>query len=484
MAQTNWTVKGRLQARTQFPELAAKFGDTVPLEGVRVKVSAKEFGLDPTGWNEWGEDVTDANGNFEIRNEKDKSKRLFRVRVMFKDDTLKIYPDNNGVLSKLFDCTTDLIPGGPVQKVVNDLKEDLLEAALGAVSRLTFDVDWITVHEDHGADQKKSPGVVDLGDLVFQQGGAEELGGPIQRRHADLWFLARKMMGWLADFGPGLGFIEKKPIAIKYPHKSSFIGDGVEASYSDPFNDTTFLIQNTQTDDFDLQTAMHELMHLWAYQHSSGETGLAWQLIIHGSTHNGRQSKTWTAFHEAFAEFAKNELYRQHFGKGATIYGGIAAERRPYTRSELKSLGVSNLSEVDNFEDGWMSVFNLLVCGKVCELDMNGTDTFASPTLTASPLCRQAQLSFADILRVFQPQGTGEYHTEISLSQMTLLDFLNRLSASMPEEFSSDRRDAYLAILNPAETAQPKDLLGPKAEPAPSDPGRLGNVGARLSKVS
>lgn len=483
MAQTDWTLKGRILLRTQFPELAAKYskdGDPLPLEGVRVKVSAKEFVADPTGWNEWGEDITDADGNFEIRQEKDKSKRLFRVRVMFKDDTLKIYPDNNGLLSKLFDLTTDLIPGGPVTKVVTELKEDLLEAALGAVSRLTFDVDWITIHEDHGSDEKKGPGVVNFDDLTFRQGGQEELGGTIQRCHADIWYVARKMMEKLASFGPGLGFVEKKPIAIKYPHKSSFIGDGIEASYASPINDTVFLIQNSQTDDFDLQIIMHELMHLHTYQHSSGETGLAWQLFLHGSTHNGRQSKTWTSFHEAWGEFAKNELYRQMFGQGATIYGVVSAERRPYTRSELKGSGIPNISELDHFEDGWMSVFNLLVCNKVCELDMNGTDMFAKPTLTPSPLCRQAQISFADLLRVFQPHGTGAYHTEMPLSHMELTSFLNRLSASMPSEFTSGRRDAYLAILDPAQTRQPKDLLGPKAEPLPLDPGQLKDLGGRI----
>ncbi|HWP42523.1 MAG TPA: hypothetical protein VNO14_04760, partial [Blastocatellia bacterium] len=293
MAKINWTLKGKILLRSQFPELAEKYGkdgDALPLEGVRVKVSAKEFGLDPA-WNEWGEDVTDKNGYFEIRKEKDKSKRLFRVRVMFKDnDLLKIYPDNNGLISQAFNTITDLIPGGPAVKVVNELKEELLEAALGAISRVNFDVDWITVHEDHGSDEKKGPGVVNFGDLTFKQGGREELGGTIQRRHADLWFLARKVMETLASYGPGLGFIEKKPIAIKYPHKSPFIGDGVETAYANPFNDMIFLIQNSETDNFDLQTVMHEMMHLWAYQHSSGETGLAWQLILHGSTHAGRQS--------------------------------------------------------------------------------------------------------------------------------------------------------------------------------------------------
>ena len=466
MAQVDWTLKGRILVKTQFPELDNAFGkdgDPLPLEGVRVKVSAKEFAADPSGWSEWDEDVTDSNGFFQIKKEKDKSKRLFRVRVMFKDDTLKIYPENSGVISQLFDLTTDLIPGGPAVKVVQNLEEDLLEAALGAISRAVYDVDWITVLEDHSGDDKRGPGVVDFGDLVFEQGGDQELGGTIQRRHADLWFLARTMMNKLASLGSGLGFTENKPIAIKYPHSSPFIGDGVEASYTDPINNITFLIQNSQSDDFDLQTAMHELAHMWFYQHSSGETGLAWQLIIHGSTHNGRQSKTWTAFHEGLAEFAKNELYRQMFGSGATIYGGTAAERRPYTRSQLKSLGISSQSELDHFEDGWMSIFNLLVCNKVCELDMNATGTFAEATLPANQFCRQPQILFADLLGVFLPQGTGEFHTEMSLSQMTLNNFLERLSAELPSEFTESHRDLYLAILDPKETRQPKELLGSQA---------------------
>lgn len=479
MAKVNWTLKGKLMVRTQFPELAAKYGNggnDLPLEGVRVKVSAKEFGADPT-WDEWGEDITDANGNFEIRKEKDKSKRLFRVRVMFKDKSLKIYPENSGPLSQIFNSITDLIPGGEVIKVVHELKEDLIEAALGSISRVTFDVDWITVHEDHGKDDKHEPSVVNFGNLIFRSGGAEELGGTIQRRHADIWCLSRKVMEKLESYGAGLGFIENKPIAIKYPHKSSLIGDGIEASYADPLNDTIFLIQNTQDDDFDLQTIMHEMMHLWAYQHSRGETGLAWQLIIHGSTHEGRQSKTWTAFHEAWAEFASNELYRRMFGEKATIYGGDTAERLPYTRAELKRSGMTSLSDLDHFEYGWMSIFNLLICNNVCDLDMNGSGTFAQPTLTSTPLCREAQISFADLLRVFRPHGTGAYDTDLPLSQMELNGLLNRLSAANPDEFSSSKREAYLKILDPAQTAQPRDVLGPTAETRPTGPGALNNVG-------
>ena len=49
MAQIDWTLKGRILVKTQFPELANAFGKDggpLPLEGVRVKVSAKEFAAD------------------------------------------------------------------------------------------------------------------------------------------------------------------------------------------------------------------------------------------------------------------------------------------------------------------------------------------------------------------------------------------------------------------------------------------------------
>lgn len=466
MAQFTWTLKGRLLVRTQFPQMAAAYGLTgslagvIPLAGVRVRVRAKETNLDPSGFGEWGEDVTDSNGYFQFSKQKDGSKRFFQVQVMFKDDKLlKIYPENDGVIAKASELVTDLIPGGPVVKVVNDLTEDLLEAALGAISRVTYDVDWITVHEDKKNDDKKDNGVVDFGNLIFKSPGIEELGGTIQRRHADIWALTKKMIAKLADFGPGLGFIEKKPIAIKYPHKSPLIGDGVEQAYADPLNDVVFLIQNSKRDNFDLETIIHELMHLWTYQHSSGENALAWQLLLHGSTHNGRQSKTWTAFHEAWAEFAKTELHRQMFGAGATLYGGSTYLRQPLSRPYLKSQGIRTLGDMDNFEDGWMSMFNLLVYNRVTQLDMNTTDgDYATPTL--APLgARQADITFADLLGVFLPHGAGAFRTEMTSEQMTIPTYLNRLSSSIPTRFTAKHVETYLAILDPARTEQPKDLL-------------------------
>ncbi|MFY0563766.1 hypothetical protein ACN28E_07960 [Archangium lansingense] len=465
MAKRAWTIKGRLLVRTEFPEVAKALGEDLPLAGVRVKVSAKEIGADPT-WDEWGEDITDANGNFCINKDKDKSKRRFQVRVLFKDqDFLKIYPANDGPISKLINTTAHLMPGGAVLQVSTGLDPAVLEEFLGAASRLTYDVDWITVHEDKDKDHEKGPGVVDLHDLVFKSGAGAERSGLDQRRHADLWCLARILRDKLAGMGPGLGYIEKKPLAIKYPHKSPLIADGSETAYADPANDVVFLVRNSVRDNFDLETVSHELLHLWAYQHSSGELGLAWQLFIHGTTHVGRQKKTWTAFHEAFAAVAQAELRRQLFNEGATI-GGVEAKRRPFTRGYLKSQGVNFLAEMEHFEIGWISLFNLLLCRQVCELDMNGADTYAVTSVTRNPLCVAPRISFADLLGVFLPQAPIEFHTELRTDQMTFSTFLNRLSAAMPDRFTSRHRDAYLAIIDPNGTAQPADLL--KRELVPS----------------
>ena len=56
MAQVEWSVRGRLLLVPQLKEIAGMAtvgtddGKAVPLAGVAVKVSALEFGLDPTGW--------------------------------------------------------------------------------------------------------------------------------------------------------------------------------------------------------------------------------------------------------------------------------------------------------------------------------------------------------------------------------------------------------------------------------------------------
>lgn len=440
MSKVTWTIRGKLKVRSQFPEVATAFGDSqgdVPLAGVRVRVSAKELSWDPDFEN-WGEVFTASDGSFTLTNMKDKSQRFFRVEVLFEDNKLSIYPGTG----------LDLPGSGAI--------EDQTSAYL-------FKVHWMNVWQDQ---EKKGPGVVDFHDLTFSAEGGEERNNHDQRRHADLWFLTHKVMSHLDSLGDGLGFIEGR-FGMKYPQNDPNVNDKEEEAYADPVRRIIFYIHNSQLDSFEIQTVMHELMHMRNYHHSTGELGLAWELLIHRSTHDGRQDVTWTGFHEASAETFKTELYRQLFGKGATIYMDEPAERRPFTRAFLKKKGIHILGDIDHFEYGWISTFNLLLCGKLDELDMNGSGEFAEPQ--PQPKVRIAkksvQFSFADLLRAFDPLPP-KFPDQIDISEMTLTGFFHRLSAVNPE-FDATVQSAYKQILDPKETRQPYDLLPVAHVPLP-----------------
>ena len=326
MAKITWTIKGKLKVRTQFDELKSKrFADDngdIPLAGVKVRVSAKETKLDPTGFDKWGEVTTKADGSFQFTISKDKSKRYFKVEVLFDGKDTIIYP---GTLVGL--------PGNSG-----------VEAGINAN---LFHVDWMLVRQD----EEKKDNPVDFHSLTFSGISGEQLNGRDERRHADLWALAGIMRSELEKVGSGLGF-QSQRIAIKYPHTDPLVNDGDEIAYADPIRRIVFLVRNGSIDNFEIQTVMHELMHVRNYAHSTGEENLAIQLLINGSTHDGRQDETFTVFHEAAAEIFKSELYHQMFGKRALIYRdkNFEAERKPFTRPWLRSQGIKTLNDLDHFE--------------------------------------------------------------------------------------------------------------------------------------
>lgn len=448
MARTKWTVKGTLQFAPQLSEVALSYGDPVPLAGVRVLVEAKEFAWDPT-WDNWGDDVTNASGGFRITNDKDRTPRMFRVRAMFKDDDLKIYPPNTGLVSQAIERATD-------GNVIGDLTEDALEQAISHVTRLAYDVDWFTIHQDD-KDHKHSPDTVDLGTPTFKSGGGHDLGDRTARRHAEIWFTCRLVMGLLQDAGSGLGFPRGKPVAIMHPHENPLIPDRVEQSFSSPYNQVAYLVETSQVDGFDVPTIIHELLHLWVYQRTHGEDALAWQLFIHGSTHNGLQKKTWVAAHEGIAEWATHQLHRVLFGAWPMIYGGPPESRAlPFTRSFLKSKGVTVLQDVDRSEWGWMSLLNILRNGDIATLDVTGSDDYApsnSRTTGASALGTPIdppdvggeEPSFLDVMAVLNEHPSQGV---LGRSGMNMGDFVDRALAIMPQHSASERA-SIVELLNP-----------------------------------
>ncbi len=195
MHRQTWTIRGRIMFRPQFIETREHYGDPVALPGVRVQVSAKESKLDPK-WQEWADIHVGAEGRFSFTEEKDNTPRYFRVRVMFKDDSLKLYAPSDGLLAKLGETLTRLNP-------VLDLIEDALETALAQTTRLTFNVKWLKVLKDDNKSDRRGPGTVDFGNLVFGRGGSLNLGDRTARRHADIWWLAKRLTSELENIGCG-----------------------------------------------------------------------------------------------------------------------------------------------------------------------------------------------------------------------------------------------------------------------------------------
>lgn len=470
MAKTSWTVKGRILFRPQFPETHEVYGSPIPLPGVRIQVSARESDLDPT-WNSWGEAHVGPQGRFSIRKEKDRTPRYFRVRVMFKDDALKLYPPRKGFLGEL----ARLLPGVPV---VTTLAEDALETVLSHTSRLAWNVEWFTVLQDGDRADRRGPGTVDLGDLVFQENGAKDLGNRVARRHADIWWYTKRVADILASVG--CGFQAKRPLAVAHPFENPLVGDGVESSYANPHTGIVHLIENSRVDHFDAASLGHELMHLWAYQHSTGEDGLAWQLLLHGSTHEGRQAKSWVAFHEAFAEWASNRLFTEIYQRPATIYGdvdparGITLDNRavPFSRRFLRDSGLRTLADLDHFEYGWIGILTALVSDGLEVLDPDTDLTWAAfpgaRTWTAGRLDGRSGLpGLADLLRAFKADAAKGYPKVIRRKEMNRLDFLSRVRALSP--IVTEERTALVSrLLNPGGRPVGPVSKSGSARPAPA----------------
>ena len=161
MAQTTWKVKGELLLSPQLGDMREKFGTSVLLAGVPVKISAREKLAGVWGpWNKWEETTTGGKGKFSIELDKDKSDRQFKVEVLFKDDELKLYPENDGLWATLLEKFTGWNP-------ITDYVEDALEQVLEQTTRLAYDVKWFTVYQEDKKDAKHSAGTVDLGSMTF-----------------------------------------------------------------------------------------------------------------------------------------------------------------------------------------------------------------------------------------------------------------------------------------------------------------------------
>ncbi|MFN3201240.1 MAG: hypothetical protein ACE366_22760 [Bradymonadia bacterium] len=412
-ADCTYTIKGNVEVAHQLSELQSTLGAESPLENIQVKVSAQKKVGFVWGWfSEWETVRTDADGAFSVTKTKNCAKRRFRVKVKFDDDELELRHETS-------------------------------------TSSLTK-VKWYTVYDDSG-DVYRDSVTVNLGDLTFESGGNDDLGEFEPRRHADIWVLYHMAFDQMADYGHP--FEDK--IKLKYPH-DGVAPDLPEASYANPLNNVIYIVKNSGSDaGDDTDTLLHELMHMWLYQHSRGEDAMAGYLVTHlqRGTHD-IVDQEYVAFHEGFAEYSMHVLVEDLFGIERPL---------PLSRTTLAGQGLDTLEMMQFKDTGWESTFLLIALEHLDDYDFSSTGyRIDERGFGLAQTCDEVtQIGFKRLLRIFAADDDAGYSQQIHRDEMNYDDFFTRAQDILSKYDAADE-DVHLQLLDPESDFEPyEDICEP-----------------------
>lgn len=314
------------------------------------------------------------------------------------------------------------------------------------------DKDWYVIHDDREkseAEDGRRAGTHDLGDIKILATRARQLG--------DIWVLVTDAIADLAVMGPEWGF--KKKLVVKYPMG---FGNSIDSfdSYSNPINGSVYI----KEDQLFARTILHEVFHQWVYGRTTGEDGMAWQLVKHQDIHGKREFTTFVPFHEALADWAAYRLLDRMTGGARQTFHEDNSDFHPDTPYSRDHLGKAFdndserlLANVDYTERGWTSFFKLLTYPKLYELDLNGQDTYATDDYQTGPRSPRptADLSFPRVLKVFNTDVTiPESAHKLANADLTFERLLPRAQAVCPA-LTDDVVEAILLCLDPNATRNP-----------------------------
>ena len=398
----NWTVKGRLSVKHRASMAALGDKDDLQNIQVRVKAMSKAMGAWTGKWGSWGTVRTDASGNFTVTKTKGCGDRRFRVEVKFDDADLEVRHAN--------------------------------------ATSSTTKVKWYTVIND----VQRSAGTYDIGRKYFDGSSANDLKNSEAWAHASIWVLYKDAIDHMAAMGSSYAFDTK--IKVKYPH-NGVAGDSAEESYANPTTKVIYIVKNPKKDRLTPGTLLHEMGHIWAYNHSKGEICLTETLVMTQDTH-GIVDDHCVAFHEGFGDYFSEELQRALLGDDLPL---------PYGRGWLDNRGANSLSKVERYDDGWRNVFRTLRLDDPWRYDFNASGTVSTkPAIVGS--CEGPNLTFKNVLSAFNPKSSAGYDKELDRADTTIDGFLSRLAA-ISSKFTPDHKSAYKKLANPTKTDQPQSLL-------------------------
>ena len=397
-----------MAVKHQLSELKDKFNGESFLKGVQVNVSARIRVAGVWGpWGSWGTVRTNRKGEFSISKRKSCGVRRFRVRVKFKDSSLEVRHKRS----------TSSVTKVKWYRVVNN--------------------------------RRHRAGRVSFGRLTFRSRGSQALGNFEARRHADIWILYKMAIRHVRRMGGSYAFTTK--VKVKHPH-NGIVKDAQEGSYANPTTKVIYIIKNTKKDHFTTRTLLHELGHIWAYNHSSGEFCLTEGLLKTGSTH-GLVKDHCVAFHEGFAEYWMGKMRQALFGKDAIL---------PRNRRSLTSSRLPVRILVQRHDAGWKSVFNMLTTPNIHKYDfgtaVRGSGSSIREKSPAPTGCTSPKITFKNVLRTFNPRSSKGYPKKLNRKETTIVKFLNRAAAILGPMTRRHGR-MYKELADPSKTRQPSDWL-------------------------
>lgn len=431
----NWTIKGQIVVDHLLPELAEVFGARNGVAGVTVKVSARsKIPLGWGFWNSWGNAVTDRDGRFTASETHGLDRRQFKVEILFDSGRLRL---KEGQETSIKLDTS----GFPL-----DIEFDLT------------DKDWHEVHNDEGgaADDGRKAGVIDLGSIALTR--------TVTRKHGDIWSLTNKVFDLFEGYGDAYAFDRK--VTLKYPMGLGS-GNANASSYSNPVNRAVYI----KEDEFHSRTLIHELMHQWAYDRSTGEDSMAWQLAKHGDTHQTHENTTFVPFHEALAEWSTYKILQEitdhkllNFKEDVVWKYPDLPLNRAYVGQALDS-SERVLANVDFTERGWHSLFNILTIPTLDKCDFNrplspidGAFVFLDIFGSSAPEVRLGY-SFKDVLGVFLKNPARGVDGFMKRDNLDFFHVLARAGAILPG-FEPDKIKRVKSYLDPNSTVNPSLATG------------------------
>jgi len=391
-----WTVSGTITTTPcKMTDLKKGLGDKVPLRDVEVRVQGK---LKNLTWGTWSTTRTNSHGKFSVSKKKNNWKRSFRVQVKFSSKNLLV-----------------------------------VKGAVGLIAG------WHTVYST-GLRSSGFNKTINM--TSSSQGGCTS----DRMRHSEIWVAAEAMRLKLAALKRP--FIKK--IRIRYPVDNKLVNDTVEAPFANPLDGWISIIKNKQSDWLNTGTVWHEMTHIWAYQHSRGETKIVGQLLKDSSTHD-HQEKSFVAFHEGFASFVEDQMKYEILGGDKGFV---------WSRTGLAGVRLTTPTKVERNDYGWRSILLMLTHENIVGYDFNAA-TAGISELNPMPAVKcpgRRRLSLRQILGTFYANPGKGYKQYLHTDEMTFKGFYKRASRVNSTLRRSDRKN-FRELITHNSTKQPHELF-------------------------